>query len=107
MTNEQAAKALTNHWQCIMFKKNNQCSGECKSCKWYIPTEALCDAYNTAIERMTPARWIIGGIWSEGGGMGEQYGNYYTCSKCGNTVKGSYKECLIEYCKNCGSKMEG
>ncbi len=108
MTNEQAVKVLTNNWQCIMFKKNNQCGGECKQCKWYISTETLCDAYNTAIERMSStARWIVGKMWSEGCGMGEQYGYYFTCSKCGNKVKGGVTGCGIKFCEDCGSMMKG
>lgn len=53
------------------------------------------------------AYWIIGKMWEEGIGNNQDYGNYFSCSNCGENVKGSYKVCYDKYCRNCGSKMVG
>lgn len=62
-----------------------------------------------ALPSVTPKReqgeWIKGEPWSEGYGMGETYGYYYTCSKCGNLVQGDYNACDMKYCPNCGAEM--
>ena len=52
-------------------------------------------------------RWIKKRYWSEGVGMGERYGYYYSCSKCGNLVRGGYDECGKKYCDECGARMDG
>lgn len=52
-------------------------------------------------------KWIRGDSWSEGIGMGEDYGFYYHCSLCLSTVKGDYDKCGFKYCPFCGSKMRG
>ena len=52
-------------------------------------------------------RWIKKRYWSEGVGMGERYGYYYSCSKCGNLVCGGYDECGKKYCDECGARMDG
>lgn len=52
-------------------------------------------------------RWIKNRYWSEGVGMGERYGYYYSCSKCGNCVRGGYDECGKKYCDECGALMDG
>lgn len=52
-------------------------------------------------------RWIKKRYWSEGAGMGERYGYYYSCSKCGNLVCGGYDECGKKYCDECGARMYG
>ena len=52
-------------------------------------------------------RWIKKRYWSEGVGMGERYGYYYSCSKCGNLVRGGYNECGKKYCDECGARMDG
>lgn len=49
--------------------------------------------------------WIQGSAWSEGCGMGESYGFFYTCSECGHKVKGGYGECGINFCNECGADM--
>lgn len=51
--------------------------------------------------------WIKGKMWSEGIGMGETYGFYYTCSKCNSSVKGGYDECRKNFCEKCGADMRG
>ena len=48
-------------------------------------------------------RWIRKDYWSQGVGMGESYGYYYNCSKCGNLVRGGYNECGKKYCDECGA----
>lgn len=52
-------------------------------------------------------RWIKRRYWSEGVGMGERYGYFYSCSKCGNLVCGGYDECGKKYCDECGARMDG
>ena len=52
-------------------------------------------------------RWIKKRYWSEGVGMGERYGYYYSCSKCGNWVCGGYDKCGKKYCDECGALMDG
>ena len=52
-------------------------------------------------------RWIKKRYWSEDVGMGERYGYYYSCSKCGNLVCGGYDECGKKYCDECGARMDG
>ena len=47
--------------------------------------------------------WLRGSLWSEGCGMGEQYGYYYTCSVCGHEFKGGYTKCNVQFCSKCGS----
>ena len=49
--------------------------------------------------------WIEVGYWSEGVGMGESYGNYFKCSVCEKRVRGGYGHCYMNYCPNCGAKM--
>ena len=51
-------------------------------------------------------RWIREDYWSQGVGMGESYGYYYICSKCGNLVRGGYNECGKKYCDECGARMD-
>ena len=52
-------------------------------------------------------QWIREDYWSEGVGMGESYGYYYKCPKCGNLVRGGYNECGKKYCDECGARMDG
>ena len=52
-------------------------------------------------------KWIKGETWSEGYGMGEQYGRYYTCSECSHTVQSDYGKSLINFCPKCGADMRG
>ena len=62
-----------------------------------------------ALPSVNPTRahgkWIQKEYWSEGCGMGETYGYYYECSKCGNLKKGGYDRCGVNYCPNCGAEM--
>ena len=51
-------------------------------------------------------RWIRRDYWSEGVGMGENYGYYYQCSECKEIIQGGYIKCDDKYCPNCGAKME-
>ena len=79
----------------------------------YHPTLATC-VYEfgeelKALPSVNPTRahgkWIQKEYWSEGCGMGETYGYYYECSKCGNLKKGGYDRCGVNYCPNCGADM--
>lgn len=47
--------------------------------------------------------WIKGKMWSEGIGMGETYGFYYTCSECNSSVQGGYDVCGKNFCEKCGA----
>ena len=78
----------------------------------YHPTLATC-VYEfgeelKALPSVNPCKhgkWIQKEYWSEGCGMGETYGYYYECSKCGNLKKGGYDRCGVNYCPNCGADM--
>ena len=47
--------------------------------------------------------WIRDRSWSEGVGMGESYGHYWKCDKCGHLERGDWGECGCNFCSNCGS----
>lgn len=47
--------------------------------------------------------WIKVKMWSEGIGMGETYGFYYTCSECNFSVQGGYDVCGKNFCEKCGA----
>ena len=49
--------------------------------------------------------WIAGESWSDGYGMGEQYGRYYVCSECSHVVQDNYRKCSMNFCPNCGANM--
>lgn len=72
-----------------------------------LTKEAYSDLCLRASNGSKTGRWIGGGYWSEGCGMGETYGYYYKCSECGTEVKGGYIECGYNFCHKCGAKMEG
>ena len=50
-------------------------------------------------------KWIYDGYWSNGCGMGEEYGNYWKCSVCDKIVQEDYAKCGFYYCPNCGADM--
>ena len=50
--------------------------------------------------------WIPKEMWTEGVGMGEQYGRYYECSECHREYRGGMESCH-NFCPNCGARMEG
>lgn len=50
--------------------------------------------------------WIPKEMWTEGVGMGEQYGRYYECSECHREYRGDMESCY-NFCPNCGARMEG
>lgn len=35
--------------------------------------------------------------------MGEPYGHYWKCDKCGHLEQGDWGECGCNFCSNCGS----
>ena len=62
------------------------------------------------IEQLPPTQpehikghWICDRSWSEGVGMGESYGHYWKCDKCGHLEQGDWGECGCNFCSNCGS----
>lgn len=88
------------------------CRNQIVSCQWnatrvqdyaesilLIPAAAVAPVKHGKWKRMSP--------WSEGVGMGESYGYYYSCSECEKQVQGDYKTCGFAYCPNCGARMEG
>lgn len=48
--------------------------------------------------------WIPKEMWTEGVGMGEQYGRYYECSECHREYRGGVESCH-NFCPNCGADM--
>ena len=69
-----------------------------------LTAEAYSDLCLRASEQKV-GKWIRGGFWSDGCGMGETYGYYYKCSECGAEVKNDYKKCGYNFCPNCGARM--
>lgn len=59
-----------------------------------------------AVNLAKTGHWIPGEMWSEGIGMGESYGYYFTCSECGRRIRGGYPNCGEPYCSRCGSRNE-
>lgn len=57
-------------------------------------------------ESRPKGHWIKEKMWSEGIGMGESYGFYYSCSECKTVVKGNYNECGKNFCPHCGANMQ-
>lgn len=49
--------------------------------------------------------WIRRQSWSDGGGMGSDFGFYWECSNCRSQTKGDYDECGCKFCPNCGADM--
>jgi hypothetical protein len=56
-------------------------------------------------KRPVCSTWIKQRMWSEGCGMGEQYGYWYECAWCGHEVQGGYTECGYNFCPKCGADM--
>ena len=50
-------------------------------------------------------KWCKKNYWSTGIGMGESYGYWYSCSECGEQVKGGYDRCGVNFCPSCGADM--
>lgn len=90
-----------------------KCATECSCCEYYrefrysSPYQDHCGLIEDApsVSRKK-GKWIAKRSWSEGFGMGENYGFYYECSECHKEVKGGYPECKDNYCPNCGAEME-
>ena len=56
-------------------------------------------------KRPVVSSWVRKNMWSEGFGMGEEYGYWYACHECGKQVQGGYAECGYNFCPNCGADM--
>ena len=52
-------------------------------------------------------KWIKGDYWTNGCGMSETYGYYYSCNLCNEEIIGDYDKCRYNYCPNCGARMKG
>ena len=72
--------------------------------------EMTAEAMLEAVKQLPPAQperirghWICDISWSEGVGMGESYGHYWKCDKCGHLEQGDWGECGCNFCSNCGS----
>ena len=102
------------------LKEDCRMANDCKDCKTYVrdceydriyTKMDFCgwidDAPTVDAVPVKHGRWIKKRYWSEGVGMGERYGYYYSCSKCGNLVCGGYDECGKKYCDECGARMDG
>ena len=64
--------------------------------------EAIAELPPTQPEHIK-GHWICDRSWSEGVGMGESYGHYWKCDKCGHLEQGDWGECGCNFCSNCGS----
>lgn len=91
-----------------------KCANEHKNDKTFtghIIVSDLCQDTANLLEELEQkpkqkiGQWIAGEYWSMGSGMGESYGYWYTCSECGNKIRGGYSECGDNYCSKCGAKM--
>ena len=58
----------------------------------------------TISEEPKQGEWIPKEMWTEGVGMGEQYGRYYECSECHREYRGDMESCH-NFCPNCGADM--
>lgn len=79
-------------------------------CMWKPDVVDVCEAICTAptvMPERNKGHWIKGKMWSEGIGMGETYGFYYSCSECNNSVQGGYDECGKNFCEKCGADNRG
>lgn len=56
-------------------------------------------------QRPMPSYWIKKEMWSEGIGMGEDYGYWYECANCGHRTRGGHLECGDNFCSHCGADM--
>lgn len=93
--------------ECASCKHSNngECAytEECHKCMWESQYEQQAEAERKPGKT---GHWIPGEMWSEGIGMGESYGYYFTCSECGRRIKGGYPNCGEPYCSRCGSRNE-
>ena len=69
---------------------------------YVVPVEYLEQLPSTQPEHIR-GHWICDRSWSEGVGMGESYGHYWKCDKCGHLEQGDWGECGCNFCSNCGS----
>ena len=69
----------------------------------FIECADMVDEQPTIEPERKKGYWIKGKMWSEGIGMGETYGFYYTCSECNSSVQGGYNVCGKNFCEKCGA----
>ena len=79
----------------------------------HVEDDELADAIVEELKKIPSAdvverkrgEWIAGESWSDGYGMGEQYGRCYVCSECSHVVQDNYRKCSMNFCPNCGANM--
>lgn len=69
---------------------------------YLVPANIIKQLPSTQPEHIR-GHWICDRSWSEGVGMGESYGHYWKCDKCGHLEQGDWGECGCNFCSNCGS----
>lgn len=65
-----------------------------EKCMWWSKCKGL-------EEQRPHGEWMLGECWSEGIGMGENYGQYKICPFCGYKAK----EDPRNFCQKCGADM--
>ena len=68
-----------------------------------VTARKLIDEQPTVQPEHIRGHWIRDRSWSEGVGMGESYGHYWKCDKCGHLEKSNGGVCGCNFCSNCGS----
>ena len=66
-------------------------------------TEEILKKLPSAQPQHIRGHWIYDGKWSKGDAMGESYGHYWKCDKCGYVERVGWGECGCNFCSNCGS----
>ena len=74
-----------------------------KACGGYLVPASIIKELPSAEPRRIKGHWICDRSWSDGVGMGESYGHYWKCDKCGHLEQGDWGECGCNFCSNCGS----
>ena len=93
----------TRYPQCHMRTVLGNCDpigGFCTSVN-----ESICEALHKVSRPQ--GEWIKGDYWTNGCGMSETYGYYYSCSLCNEEIIGDYDKCRYNYCPSCGCRMKG
>ena len=84
---------------CTVFKNLRILKSETPTTKGNTFADGVRESID-AIENLPSAQkgeWIKRGYWSEGCGMGEEFGHYWECSRCHKEVKNGYEICDYGY----------
>lgn len=94
MTREEAINELTE----ALMEINPNDLGREEILRWAV---ALNMAIESLKEQRPHGKWLLGECWSEGIGMGENYGQYKICPFCGYKAKEEPRN----FCAKCGADM--